>query len=300
MAEAHRTGVVAIVGRPNAGKSTLLNTVLGQELSVVTQLPQTTRRNLRGIHTAPGVQIVFVDTPGIHEAGHRYNRAMTGESRAALRDTGVDAVAYVVDLGREFGDEEDVVAGLVAAAAQPRLVVFNKVDRCETPDARREQFRLRYPALAALPSVSISARRPQARESFLAALTPMLPEGPPLYPADDLTDENLRFFAAEFLRKAIIGNTREEVPHAACVEILDYKESPRQHVVQAVIHVETDGQRGILVGKGGTMIGRIRMAAEAALTRLAGAPVSYRLHVKVTPKWRDNPGFLRAMGYREV
>jgi GTP-binding protein Era len=128
----------------------------------------------------------------------------------------------------------------------------------------------------------------------------MLPEGPPLYPADDLTDENLRFFAAEFLRKAIIGNTREEVPHAACVEILDYQESPQRHVVQAVIHVETAGQRGILVGKGGTMIGRIRTAAEAALARLAEAPVSYRLHVKVSPRWRDKPGFLRAMGYREV
>jgi GTP-binding protein Era len=295
-----RCGMVALIGRPNSGKSTLLNTVLGQELSVVSSLPQTTRRNLRGILTTDSLQIVFVDTPGIHDGGHRYNKAMSAESRGVLRDKGIDLIAYLVDLGREFGAEEDTVAGIVRAASASVLVVFNKVDRCADVGARVRAFFERYPALAGRRFVRIQANKRDAREAFVAAVAPLLPEGPALFPADELTDENMRFFAAEYVRKGIIACTREEVPHACAVEILAYEEGATRHLVDAVIHVETDGQRGILIGKGGGMLGRIRNLAEVDMSRLAGLPVRYRMHVKVSAGWRDKPGFLREMGYRDA
>ena len=299
-AQEFRSGLVALIGRPNSGKSTLLNTVLGEELSVVSSLPQTTRRSLRGVYTESTVQIVFVDTPGIHDGSHRYNKAMSAESRAVARDKGIDALAYVVDLGRESGAEEDAVAAVVRGAAARALIVFNKLDRCNAVDARVAAFAARYPALAACPAVRVQATRPETRAVFVAAVTPLLPVSAPLYPVDELTDENMRFFAAEYLRKGIIACAREEVPHACAVEILAYDEQPRRHLVDAVIHVETDGQRGILIGKGGAMIGRIRSLAEVDMSRLAGVPVRYRLHVKISAGWRDKPGFLRGMGYRDA
>ncbi len=295
-----RSGMVALVGRPNSGKSTLLNTVLGTELTVVSSLPQTTRRTFRGIYTDASMQIVFVDTPGIHDGGHRYNKAMSAESRGVLRDRGIDVVAYLVDLGREFGDEEDAVAGAVSGAGAAVLVVFNKTDRCSDVEAKVRAFGARYPPLGSVHSVRVQATRAEAKEAFVAAVSPMLPEGPALFPADELTDENMRFFAAEYLRKGIIACTREEVPHACAVEILGYEERPGRHLVDAVIHVETDGQKGIVVGKGGGMLGRIRALAEVEMSRLAGLPVRYRTHVKVSPGWRDKPGFLRQMGYRDT
>lgn len=292
--------MVALLGRPNSGKSTLVNAVIGEDLCVVTSLPQTTRRNLRGIYNDDTTQIVFVDTPGIHGGGRKVNEAMVNESRSLLRDKGLDAVGYVVDLGREFGAEEDSVAELVATARVPVLVVFNKTDRCEDIDARVAAFGERYPALRGGLQIRVQATGDGARETFLRALTPMLPEGPPLFPTDELTDENLRFFAAEFVRKGIILNTQKEVPHASCVEVLTYRETPSRHRVDAAIHVETVGQRGIVVGKGGAVIKKIRRVAEQELAKLSGVPATVNLHVKVSPRWRDKPGFLRGMGYRDL
>lgn len=298
LAPGFRCGMMALVGRPNSGKSTLINTVIGEQLCLVTPLPQTTRRNLRGIYNDDNVQLVFVDTPGIHGTGKKLNKAMVNEARGALTDEGLDLVGYVVDLGREFGEEEDTVAGMVAEARVPVVVVFNKLDRCDNPDSHMEEFRIRYPALAGVRSVALIATTGEAREKFLGAVVPLLPEGLPLFPPDELTDQSLRFFAAECLRKGIILNTQKEVPHASCVEILQYRETPEQHVIEAAIHVETAGQKGIVIGKGGRVIGRIRRVAENEMERLAGAPVSFHCHVKVSPKWRDKPGFLRAIGYR--
>lgn len=292
-----KSGFVAVIGRPNSGKSTLVNTVLGEHLCVVTSLPQTTRRRLRGIYTAPDMQLVFVDTPGVHRGDHSFNEAMIRESREVLRDEGVDVVAYVVDLYREFGEEEDVVAGMAKETGVPVLLVFNKADMCPDPPARIAAFFDRYPTLRDRPSITISAIDPAAGTVFLDAVTPLVPVGPKMFPDEDLTDANLRFFAAEYLQKSIILSTREEVPHAACVEILDYKEKEGRHVIQAAIHVETKGQRGILIGKRGVMITRIRERAERDMQELVGVPVSYHCHIRVTPKWRDNARFLREMGW---
>jgi|GEM_PF-527492 len=296
--KAYRCGMVALVGRPNSGKSTLVNTVLEEHLCVVTPLPQTTRRVLRGIFTSKTMQIVFVDTPGMHLGDHTFNKNIVSQSSGVMRDQGVDVIAYIVDLFREPGKEEDIVAAKVAAANRPVVVIFNKTDICPDCDGRIKAFFTRYPKLRGNPYIAITATEKKARGKFITAVLPFIPEGNPMYGEDDLTDADMRFFAAEYLHKAIILSTREELPHASCIEILDYQESPERHLVDAVIHVETTGQRGILVGKNGAMIGRIRTIAEKELSQLAGVKVIFRCHVKITPKWRDNPRFLNSMGYR--
>lgn len=293
-----RSAFVALVGRPNSGKSTLLNAVLGERISIVSTLPQTTQRNLRGICNGPGYQLVFVDTPGIHEGKHEVNKLMSRQGLALLEGKSVDVVCYMVDLARELGGEEDVVAGRVEQAGLPVCIVFNKADRCSDVERARETFYARYPGLTAYPSVVLTATEPSARERFLETLLALVPPGPMYYPEDDLTDADLRFLAAELIREQVILATREEVPHAVLVEILDYKEVEGRHLVEAEIHVETKGQKGILIGKGGAVVKRIQRRAQFGLSRLADAPARIRCHVKVSPKWRDNPRFLRGMGFR--
>jgi GTPase len=290
---------VALIGRPNAGKSSLMNAVVGENLSAVTPMPQTTRRALRGIYSDDRVQMIFVDTPGIHKGDHSFNDAMIRTSDTVIRDNDIDVACYVVDLSRSSGDEEDFIAAKMARCAAPVVIIFNKTDLCQDVDERVEAFLERYPHFKNRPAIRVSALDPSVKEIFLQAIAPLLPQSTPLFPTDDLTDEPMRFFAAEYLQKAIIVCSREEVPHAAFVEILDYKETPEKHLIDAVIHVETVGQRAILVGKGGSVISRMRKMAEREMRRLAGCTVNYRIHIKVTPKWRDNQSFLTSMGYKK-
>lgn len=291
-----RSAFIALIGRPNSGKSTLLNTVLEEQLSVVTPLPQTTRRNLRGILTTSDRQLIFVDTPGIHQGKHVFNESMIKEARTIIQERGIDLICYLVDLSREFGAEESVVAQMVASSGINTLVVFNKIDAVESAQKVIEHFYENFPAFKDKPSVKISANSSDARELFLAAVDPFISEGPCYFDPEEMTDANLRFFAAEYIRKQIILNTREEVPHASFVEIESYKENEDRHRIEATIHVETTGQRGIIVGKGGTVITRIRKNAEKEMAKLVQMPVSISCHIKVSPKWRDNESFLRFMG----
>jgi GTP-binding protein Era len=291
-----RSAFIALVGRPNCGKSTLMNTVLGEELSIVSTMPQTTRKNLRGIYNAAGLQLVFIDTPGIHRGKHAFNERMLGESADALKDN-ADVVCYIVDLGREFGEEEDIVAGIVAQCGLPAVVLFNKKDICDAPDAMEKTFFERHPALASAPHAAVIAKEAQTKEIFLRLIDPFVPDGPAYFPAEDLTDANTRFFAGEYIRKQIIYNTKEEVPHAAYVEITGYSESPERHHVDATIYVETDGQKGILIGKGGKLIKKIQSRAAQDLQKLTGVPASIQCHIRVQKGWRDDERFLRKMGY---
>jgi GTP-binding protein Era len=293
-----RSAFIALIGRPNSGKSTLLNTVVGERLSIVSTLPQTTQRNLRGILNGPGYQLVFVDTPGIHEGKHAVNKLMSRQGLSLLEDESVDVICYVVDLARELGEEEDAIAGRVGRAGLPVCIVFNKADRCEDVERVRAAFSTRYPALSRHRAVVLTATEPAARERFLETVLPLVPPGPRYYPDEDLTDADLRFLAAELIREQVILATREEVPHAVLVEILQYKEIEGRHLVEAEIHVETKGQKGILIGKQGAVIKRIQRRSQFALSRLADAPARIRCHVKVTPKWRDKPRFLAGMGFR--
>jgi GTP-binding protein Era len=165
----YRSGFIVLIGRPNSGKSTLVNTVLGEQLCVVTALPQTTRRRLRGIYTDSRMQLVFVDTPGIHRGDHAFNKTMVRQCHDLLRDKGVDVIAYVVDLYRDLGEEEDTVAAMAADAGIPVLIVFNKIDVCPRPRERIEAFFKRYPALRSCSHISLCAADPSAQEVFIAA-----------------------------------------------------------------------------------------------------------------------------------
>jgi GTPase len=291
-----RSAFIALVGRPNCGKSTLMNTILCEELSIVSTMPQTTRKNLKGIYNAAGLQLVFVDTPGIHKGKHTFNQRMIDESATALKDN-ADIVCYIVDLAREFGEEEDAVAGIVAGSKKPAVVLFNKKDICDAPGAMVKMFFERHKALASVPHECVVAKDPKTKDIFLRLIDAFIPEGPAYFPADDLTDANTRFFAAEYIRKQIIYNTKEEVPHAAFVEIIDYRESPARHQVDANIYVETDGQKGIIIGKGGKLIKKIQTRAAEDLQKLTGAPASIRCHIRVRPGWRDDEKFLKNAGY---
>lgn len=287
---------IAFLGRPNCGKSTLLNTILGENLSIVSPIPQTTRRNIKGIYTDEHYQLIFVDTPGIHRGKHEFNKAMYQESTSVLSDSGIDIVCYVIDLSRKTGDEESQIIHLVTSVSIPACIIFNKKDLCPEYEQYISDLFLRYPRLSSYPFVSLSAIQPQAREIFIQCIKPMVPCGPLYYADDEITDSDLRFFASEYIRKEIIENTYEEIPHASFVEILDYKESDERHTVDAVIHVETQGQKGILIGNAGKTVKRIQYGAQKQLKHLTGIPATIRCHVKVTPKWRDNERFLRSFG----
>jgi GTPase len=291
-----RSAFIALAGRPNSGKSTLMNTMLGEELSIVSTMPQTTRKNLRGIYNGPGLQLVFIDTPGIHRGKYAFNERMFDEAAAALKDN-ADIVCYIVDLAREFGEEEDIVARIVSGARAPCVVLFNKKDICDRPDAMVKAFFTHHPALASAPHATVNAKEPGTKEIFLRLIDPFIPAGPAHFPPDDLTDANTRFFAAEYVRKQIIYNTTDEVPHAAHVEITGYRESPARHNVDAVISVETDGQKAIIIGKGGKLIKKIQERAGEDLQKLTGVPASIRCHVRVRKGWRDDERFLKQAGY---
>jgi GTP-binding protein Era len=288
-----RSGFIALAGRPNSGKSTLLNTVVGQDLAVVTALPQTTRQAMRGVYTSATLQLVFIDTPGIHAGKHGINKVMLREARNVLEEASVDCICYLVDLTRDYGEEEALVAGMVAGARSPVLLVFNKADQCSQPAEKQDLFFKRFPALQHSASVTLSAIQPTAKKAFLKAVDPFVKEGPLYFDRDELTDAPMRCFAAEFLRKHVILNTRQEVPHAVFVEIERYRELEGRHVIDAAIHVETGGQKAIIIGSRGTMIGTIRTGAQRELSRIAGCPVRLSCHVKVTPGWRDDRNFLR-------
>jgi len=291
------SGFAALIGRPNSGKSTLMNAVIGEKISVVTPLPQTTRNCIHGIYTHQDTQIIFIDTPGMHQGKYRLNKTMLAGGMRTLNDEGIDIACYLVDLSRPFGDEEDSVCRNISAFDGNRIIVFNKVDLCENPESHIESFYSRYPSLKEWPSVVISALSPHAGKEFIHFITPFISEGPFYYPADDISDADLRFFTAESIRKEIITLSSQEVPHASAIEITDYTEQPNCHKVRATIHVETRGQRGIIIGNKGMQIKKIQQKASRTMYSMVGIPFRISCHVTITPKWRDNPQFLRRIGF---
>jgi GTP-binding protein Era len=289
-----RSGFVALIGRPNSGKSTLLNTILGENLSPVTATPQTTRRSIKGIYTTENMQIVFTDTPGIHKGKYELNEAMLREAEGVVRGGRPDCIVYMVDLSRDFGEEEAAVARIALSGGAPVLIVFNKKDLCRKAREKRREFIARFPELAGSPAVVLTAKDAAARGQLLSALSPFILDGPRYFDDDTVTDASMRFFAGEYLRKQIILHTHEEVPHAVFVEIESYREEPLRHVVSATVHVETAGQRGIVIGAKGALLAKIVRGAEQEMRALAGCPVAITCHVKVTPHWRDNTAMVHS------
>jgi GTP-binding protein Era len=292
----HRFGYVGIAGRPNAGKSTLLNALIGAKLAIVAPKPQTTRTTIQGVLTRPSAQIVFVDTPGIHESTNTFNRRMMQTVRAAIE--GRDVILYVADCTLPLDDREKQALDAVRKTGVPVILALNKVDRVE--DKRLllpiiEQYAQIFSFQEIVP---LSARKGTGIEELVATLGKLLPEGPALYPEDYLTDQPMRFLAAELVREQILKVAQQEVPHSVAVLVEKWEESEQLVRINAVICVEKDGQKRILVGDKGAVVKQVGTAARIEIEKWTGRKVYLELFVKVVPKWRENPAFLNELDWR--
>jgi GTPase len=294
-APAHRAGTVVIVGRPNVGKSTLLNALVGTKVAIVTPKPQTTRTRVVGIRKAPEGQVVFVDTPGIHAARSLLNRRMVETARRALEET--EAAVLVVDAtaGVSAGDQE--LARELAATTLPSVVVLNKMDRV----ARPQLLPLMAELGRLLPDreiVPASATRGENIPAVLAAVLRVLPEGPPLYPDDEFTTEPVRLLAQELIREQVFLATRDEVPYATATIVDRFEEKPDQRltVIAATILVERQSHKGIVIGTKGERLRDIGTRARQGLEALLGTRVFLELFVRMEPGWTANPRRLAELG----
>ena len=293
----HRAGFVSIAGRPNAGKSTLLNGLVGEKLAITAHQPQTTRTSIQGVLTSPEAQIVFIDTPGIHISDTLFNKRMMDDVRRALDDR--DLILYVADASKPV-TEQDGQAMSVLNQGVRALFVPNKIDRLE--DKRLllpliQQYMELFPFLDAVP---VSARKGDGLDELKRAVNEHLPEGPSLFPEDYLTDQPMRFLAGEIVRESILRALREEVPHATAVLIDTWEETPRLTKIAATVHVERPGQKIILIGNKGQMLKKIGSEARQNLEGLLGTKVFLSLFVKVKPHWREDPVFLNDIDWRSM
>ena len=291
--EDHRSGVVAVVGRPNVGKSTLLNAILGQKIAIATPKPQTTRRQQLGILTLSNAQILFVDTPGIHRPHNKLGEYMVAAAESALRDA--DVILWIVDASEPPNASDQLISEKIAQIRQtPVLLVLNKVDLLKGV----VDFSAHLALAPEAKPLHVSALKQTNIDKLIDELVALLPLGPRYYPVDQLSDVNMRFIAAEIIREKVINNTSQEVPYSVAVEIDSFKEEPDRSIISAIIYVEKESQRGILIGKGGSMIKKIGTEARLELIEQLGTPVHLDLHVKVLPNWRNDEALMRRMGYR--
>ncbi|HEV2988363.1 MAG TPA: GTPase Era [Candidatus Angelobacter sp.] len=298
---AFRSGFVSIIGRPNAGKSTLLNSLTGEKIAIVTPKPQTTRHRIQGILNVkaqkgrPAGQIVFIDTPGVHKADSRLNRKMMREIHEALESR--DLVLVVVDASEKFGVENEQVLEIVKKTAGPVFLLLNKVDKIKKERLLPliEQFNKLHPFQEVIP---ISAIKQDGLEVLLDKIIRALPEGPRYFPEDQLTDQPERFLASEIIREKVLLQTGEEVPYASAVIIDRFEELPKLNRIAATIYCEREGQKGILIGKGGDKLKKIGTAARHELEHLLNKKIFLELFVKVKPGWRQSAAFVEDLDWR--
>ncbi len=295
--ENHRSGVVSVVGRPNVGKSTLINRILGQKIAIVSPKPQTTRKQQLGIYTDAQSQILFTDTPGLHRPQHKLGEYMVSVAQESLRDA--DCILWVVDgsVPPEAADIYIAETLNTVGGQTPILLVLNKVDLLASAQIDHQAA---YTSLVASKQVlHVSALTGEGLEALLAAVHDMLPLGPRYYPPDQVSEANMRFIAAEVIREKIILHTEQEIPYSVAVEIDEYKERDEETVyISAIIYVERDTQKGIVVGKAGAMIKQIGSEARVELGEMLNARIYLELHVKVLKNWRSDPDLMRRLGYR--
>ncbi|GBC78403.1 GTPase Era [bacterium HR08] len=289
-----KSGFVALIGRPNVGKSTLLNRLIGQKIAAVSDKPQTTRWRIRGILTRPEGQIIFVDTPGIHKPIHRMNERMMRAVEAAIAD--VDLLLLMADVTESFGSGDRFVLEMVKRAGKPTFLLLNKIDRLK--DKRQllpliDRYRREYDFVEYLP---ISALTGEGVDLLLQRLFEHLPEGPLYYPEGEITDQPERVLVAEIVREKLLMVTREEIPYVTAVYTEGFKEENGLLRIHCVILVERESQRPIIIGKGGERLKRIGTLAREEIEFLFGKKVFLELYVKVREKWRENDALLTQLG----
>lgn len=291
-----KSGFVGIVGRPNVGKSTLMNALVGQKVAITSPTAQTTRNRLRGILSTDQAQIIFVDTPGIHKPHHELGKILVKNARLAI--DAVDVTLLVVDGAVEAGRGDQFVAELLSHSQNPVIVGVNKVDLQPT---EADSLNASYAALAAAhhwPLVKFSALQTSHLDQLLALLIDQLEPGPYYYPPDLVTDQPERFIMGELIREQILLHTREEVPHSVAIAIDRVEEADTITRILATIHVERDSQKGILIGKQGSMLKTIGSEARQQIQKLVMGPVYLELFVKVVPRWRQSRNRLQDFGYQ--
>ena len=291
-----KSGFVAIVGRPNAGKSTLINALVGAKVSIITPVPQTTRNRILGIVNRPNAQVVFMDTPGIHKPFSRLNQQMMSFVRQALQDR--DLTVLIVDASQKFGQGDQFALSLLKEYAACAILALNKIDAI--PKTRLLPLIDRYATLYNFEEVfPISALHGDGLEDLLEAVIRLLPEGPAYFPPDTYTDQPERFLAGELVREQVIRHTRQELPYVSAVLVEEFKETNTMTSIRATIVVEKESQRPIVVGAGGSMIKAIGTGARKELEKLFPPKVFLELFVKVEPHWRDNPLLVAELDYRQ-
>jgi len=290
-----RSGFVAVVGRPNVGKSTLINAVMGKKVSIVTARPQTTRHRILAVLTTDDTQIIFVDTPGLHRnAGKAMNRLMNRTAASALVDA--DLVLFVIEAGR-WTEEDDDVLKRVKAAGVPSIALLNKIDEVKPKDRLLQAIAELSQRHSFAEIIPISAHKRDNLDIVLSSIPDHLPESPPLFPAETQTDRSPEFHAAEIIREKLTVQMRQELPYGLTVQIERYEQEERGIAIHAVIWVERDSQKGIVVGKGGRMLKKIGKEARLELGKALQQPVHLELWVKVKDNWADNEKDLMSLGY---
>ncbi|HYL76811.1 MAG TPA: GTPase Era [Bryobacteraceae bacterium] len=298
MPEPHRAGFVSILGRPNAGKSTLLNALIGGKLAIVSEKPQTTRTSIEGVLTLDNAQVIFLDTPGIHKSTTLLNKRMMSTVRTSLSDR--DLLLYLNDVNASFTDEDAQALDVLAKRETPAFLVLTKIDRLSDKRMllpRIEQIKAIREFTEYFP---ISAVKGEGLDQLRAAIVARLPEAPAYFPADYLTDQPERFLAAELIREQILRETRQEVPHSVAVVIEKWDETPRLTRISAAIFVERTGQKAIVIGAKGATLKKIGTLARHEMERLLARKIFLELFVKVQKDWRDSEEFLNSIDWRSM
>ena len=293
-----KSGFVAIIGRPNVGKSTLLNQILGQKIVITTDKAQTTRKRIKGIYTNKEGQIVFVDTPGVHKPLNKLGEFLLDEAKIAVPDA--DVILFLVDGSESAGKGDKWIEQHLLQTKIPIVIVMNKVDKVKKPEKVEENL-LSYKTLFEenLPIVRISAKTGRNIDTLMNNIFKKLPEGEALYPEDVVTEETMRDVTEEIIREKILLNTSDEIPHSVAVKVTNYQEKEEIDKIYATIYCEQKSQKGILIGKGGSLLKKIGTEARLELEKIVEKKVYLQLEVKVEKDWRKKQNILKNFGYQQ-
>lgn len=295
MEKQHKSGFVAVIGRPNVGKSTLINHLIGQKIAIMSDKPQTTRNRILCVLTQPDAQIVFLDTPGVHKPLHKLGEYMANTVENTLKE--VDAILFVVDVTEKFGAGERFIIDHLKATKRPVILIINKIDRVKNEDILPiiANYAAQYDFAGVVP---ISAKNKLNLDHILSEVKKYLPEGPEYYPEDMVTDQPERLIVAEMVREKVLELTRDEVPHAVAVDVDEMATRSKGDVyIRATIYVERDSQKGIVIGGHGSMLREIGQRARHDIEVLLGAKVYLDLWVKVRKDWRNRDAILKSFGF---